>query len=1324
MSSFLRPPDYLDIEDIDINFFNVWLDAFNDYCDLCKPACADDVKMKLFLTVAGLSVRSLITSSTPQPTKYAELIDILKKHIQPIKSLVMERHKFFTAKQNVDESVTQYVVRLKQLATSCDFSNTSIDTITNQLLRDQFITGVNSKKITESLLESGDITLNDAIKKANGIEQAAKDMSELSLSVKASAFAITQKSDEENSKSKYALRNSNNVHNMTQLEVRCYNCHGLGHLSRDCKVKQQNRFTVCSHCKKPGHNFENCFLRATCNNCGIIGHTSNVCRNAKKMFSISKSNENLHYMEVTICGKSIMFLIDTGASLSLINRNVVEKNGWVPLLKTHGGRNAILASGEAFELTNFLDTSATVSNVSISARFFIGKISVDGILGMDLLNKLNVSIEICGEKLCSVLPDFLQDFADVFDKDLKSCILRNYDPFVIIDTPHEKPVRSPIRRYCKTEYDVLHHTVTDLFRAGVIEVSHSPWRSTPVIVDKSDGSKRVTINYKPLNAQTVFDAFPLPLIDNLIGKLNNARVFSKIDFTQFYHQIPLVDSDRPKTAFFADNQLWQYRRMPFGLKNAVAACSRIMQNIFKDIPNCVIYLDDILVYGSDKASHDAALLNVLNLIREHGLGLNRKKCSFNLNSIDFLGFFIENGTLKPSENRISALINFPFPGDLKSLERFMGMATYFCKFVPHYSSLAEPLLAMKLHLLRISGRKINPIIDFWSQEAKNSFSSIKSAIQNAVLVLPSPEERLILRTDASDNSVAAVLQTESGQPVSFLSRVLTKAEAKYDIVEKEALAVYWGIVRSKMFLLGREFSVISDHKPLQYLFASHNASPKLLRWRLALQEFTFNVVHCQGKENVVADCFSRITSIDFIPPTVNYEYIQTSQKFDLETQDIIRAITTESLQSRPDNVSLSLWSSRSSLYVTDGVLYNRNGKIFVPKRARIKVLTFCHGLHRGVQSTIACIKESFFWPSCGECAANFVKDCRICSLTRPQFLPTPNEPLITKAPMEILAMDYVGPLPESRGFRFLITIIDIYSKYAFVFPVRDMTAATLIQKCKEVFSFCGFPNCILSDRGTQFCSAEFLGFLRDFGVKKLTTNPYSPHSNGCCERFNGTLQKSIYAYLTDNSLSRSQWIRSLPAVLLNYRTSVHSTTKFRPVDIFFNFRVLNVLPDLKKSGTQINIETTKNLHLAARNGKNSSNSKIKTTVFPQLGQSVFVKSPVSVKFGAKGRVATVLEIINYHTVKVKYIDNQGIDTIAINKISPLGGGVTFQPAKNQARGRVTESQNAGVNDYVGEPLYNQPDVVHPNSRRRMSMRHHRPPSRYGIDDQPIVQLSQ
>ena len=445
----------------------------------------------------------------------------------------------------------------------------------------------------------------------------------------------------------------------------------------------------------------------------------------------------------------------------------------------------------------------------------------------------------------------MRRYSQVFDRPLNDSYVKGIKPFEIIKLEKDSvPKQSGPLKLSKAHQDFLTKHIDYLLENDVIEESHSSWRHNPRIVNKSDGTYRMTINYKPVNSCTKFDAFPFANVESMLNKLSGAKIFSRIDFSQFYHQLPLVESDREKTAFQACGRLYQFTKCPFGLKNAVAYCSRLMADIFKGIRNIVVYLDDVLIFGKDKDEHDKTLESVLQCVKDHNLSLNMRKCEFEKRSTVFLGHLIEDGAVRPDPDRLKPLNDFPLPKSSVQLQRFLGLATYYSKYVQNFSGCAKILFD-----------KLNDFDD-WSPMEIQAFDLIKSHIANSLLTIPNPNETLFLRTDACQDAIAAMLETKDHRPVYFCSRMLNASERTKDIVELEALAIFWGIMRCKSFLLGRHFKVISDHRPLQYLFNNENCSNKLARWRMQLQEFDFEVIHCKGKDNLAADCLSRLTAIE------------------------------------------------------------------------------------------------------------------------------------------------------------------------------------------------------------------------------------------------------------------------------------------------------------------------------------------------------------------------------------------------------------------------------------------------------------------------------
>ena len=563
---------------------------------------------------------------------------------------------------------------------------------------------------------------------------------------------------------------------------------------------------------------------------------------------------------------------------------------------------------------------------------------------MDIVNETGLKIGPENGLIFSITSPIVRQFDCLFNRSLK-----NIAPIDIIRLEESAVAKqSNVQTISKKHILFVERKIKELLDAGVIEESCSPRRHSQVIVPKKNGDYRLAINYKPVNNVTIFDSYPLPKIDDLISRLGAAKIFSSLDFSQFYHQIPLSMSDREKTAFCALGRLYQFNRVPFGLKNAVALCCRIMNQVLDNIPNVLVYLNDVLVFGESVESHNETLKLVLQRMYDYGLSLNLDKCKFKIDKVHFLGYKVFNGSVRPDPDRLRQILSFPLPNSAKSLQRFLGMSNYYSKYIDNFSSISKWLYA------KLSN------FDEYSKKETDSYNNIKDLISRAVLFIPSDSDEIVLRTDASNESIAAVLETSLGKPIYFCSRVLQDHEKRLDIVEWEALSIYWGINRLRSFLLGRKFLVISDHKPLEFIFNNNKHSPKILRWKLSLQEFDFKVKHCKGTDNVVADCLSRVFLIENKQSLlVSEDEVKDVQFFDSETKSMIKCLNNN-YKSKPSDISLSLWKVRNQLTVVDNVLFTQFNKIFVPFSLRKKILAVAHGNHNGEKLTVSRLRPNFF----------------------------------------------------------------------------------------------------------------------------------------------------------------------------------------------------------------------------------------------------------------------------------------------------------------------------------------------------------------------------
>ena len=1229
MSAF-RAPEKIDLSQLDDDFLTVWLQAFDDYKRFAKPFTAEELKkdpsldVSLFLHLAGLQVRSLASNLTHDGT-LTGLVDAIRKYKCPVTNVVVERNKFFSLVQESDEDLPQFLIRLKRQASKCSFSDATVDSIENQMIRDQMIKGVRNADVRVELLRGAKLTLKRAEAIAASIifaEDSSKVFQDEGkvLSLNSASFSVGSEGAKQS-----ALQTSRDSR-------------------QNRSTTPSNQKATCWTCQKPGHYSKDCFRNHVCEKCNRIGHFERFCRFARSRPGTSRSKDQerkgvsltvsdfastdlsseLCFLNCEVNDIPCRLLVDTGATINLVSKKFVIANDLSRLLEpcTFTGK---VANGSMMHFRSLINVTFAYKDVVLQEIFYVAEcLDFDGLLGLKCLKRMGLHLEAPGEILFTLQNSLTIKYKDVFDKPLKDAALKRVQPKPVIRLePDAQPKQCKVRALSKKDKPFVDKKIAELLEAGVIQKSMSPWRHQPLVVPKDGGDgKRLVIDYKPVNSLTVFDAFPLPDINSIFEEIGSSKLFSKIDFTQFYHQLPLLPEDVPKTAFHYDGQLYEYLRCPFGLKNAVSYCFRVMKEVLKDCTGVAIYLDDLCVHGRTRDEHDRNLQKVLAAIREHGLSVNSSKCDFSKEEISFLGFIFRDGVRRPDPKRYSALRDFSLPTDAKQLQRFIGMCSFFSNFVPYYIDLITPLYS-KL-------KSFSP----WSKEETYCFDTLKRSIFDSSLLIPGPDEPLVLYTDASDIAISGVLVTGTGRPVQFCSRKLSPAEAKYDIIEREALAIFWSVTRCRTFLLGRPFVVYSDHKGLQFLFKDEKASPKVLRWRLNLADYNLVVRYYRGSENLAADCFSRINNVTDCQESIALDEgkLLKSQQICPETKAFLLALKRGYMK-RPNAVSAALWSCRKDACIDEGML-KINNKIFVPYSMRRKCLMLAHGCHAGQDATYNRLKENLFWPSMKSAVTNFVQTCRICSMTRPRFYDPPMTPIMTQSPMQCLAADYIGPLPVSHGYKYALVIIDVYSRFPFVFPVKTLRASELCSTFKKVFALCGYPDAILTDRGSNFESSEFVSFCSQRNIRKMRTTSYNPKGNGICERFNKTLKQKIFSTLSDKCFEKSDWILCVDEVLFDYRTSVHATTEFRPVDLFYSFNCRGLLPFSCQNNPAVALEKMQGNRERAKQVYDKKASTRSSTF--QEGKEALLKLPSSRTFAPKVIRVRVLQDVSPENAKVLF----------------------------------------------------------------------------------------
>ena len=426
-----------------------------------------------------------------------------------------------------------------------------------------------------------------------------------------------------------------------------------------------------------------------------------------------------------------------------------------------------------------------------------------------VVDKLDLSSANLSSEQTALLSSVLEKYSDIFaqsDSDLGHTTILEHG----IDTQGHAPIYQRPYRIPEAQRKVVDAHVKDMADRGVIRPSKSPWSSPIVLVGKKDGSTRFCVDYRKLNSVTRKDVYPLPRIDETLDTLGGAQYFTTLDLASGYWQLPLKEEDMHKTAFTTPgtaNSLWEFTVMPFGLCGAPAPFQRLMEILLAGLTweSCLVYLDDIIVFSRTFEEHLGRLDSVLSRIRNGGLKLKVKKCTFCAPQVKYLGHVVSKEGLRPDEDKVSAVLKFPVPQDLTQLRSFLGLIGYYRRFIQDFSTHAEPLY-------RLSKKNI-PFV--WGNEQEKAFSSMKKALTSSpVLQFPDFSLPFFVQTDASDKGFGAVLgQMRNGSEVvvAYASKAIGATQINWSTIEKEAFAIVWAVKYFRHYLYGRSFTIYTDH---------------------------------------------------------------------------------------------------------------------------------------------------------------------------------------------------------------------------------------------------------------------------------------------------------------------------------------------------------------------------------------------------------------------------------------------------------------------------------------------------------------------------------
>lgn len=923
----------------------------------------------------------------------------------------------------------------------------------------------------------------------------------------------------------------------------------------------------------------------------------------------------------------VSVLLDSGAQTQFIKRSVAEK------LKLKTGKV------ETVSVTSFLANNPTVLDKGAEFELKIGNerfdmtayiddnLKQDVLLGHGLLPRLNhligakdrLNIEANTVEVENWVIKEYDDLRSVYAEavevlviqareintdnrdtngfeELPSNLVNQFKDTVRDDLPPRKQLQSSVSHTINLKEDSqipqlqpyrltpkltteVDHIIKDLLDKDFITTSKSEFSSPIVLVKKKDGTYRLCVDYRQLNKVTRKDPFPLPHIDELLGRIGDASIFSTLDLHSGYHQIPMAKEDQSKTAFVTPSGKYEYKVMPFGLVNAPSTFSRYMAELFRGLPFVNVYLDDILVFSKSKEEHWKHLEKVLGIIQKEKLIAKRKKCHFAKESVEFLGYIVGKSGIRPIQSKVDAIANMPPPKSVKEAQRFLGMVNYYRKFIKRCSVIAKPISEF------ISGSV------GWTKAQDTSFQQLKDALISKPVLVAFKHKggQYRLTTDASKQGLGAVLEEVDGNKVigvvGYFSKGLSTSEKNYYPGKLELLGIVKALEHFKYMLHGKTFRLRTDHISLLAIRNNKEPGQRVREFLSFLSEFDFELEYLPGPKNVVADPISRAryeieANATNLLQVLHPNHWSNDYKKDPWCASVCRLLDpgfSHDLDDKDINVFLKYCKKydRAPHYMRkfamiDHILYF-NKKICVPQIHRTSILDTYHdhrlfGGHFGIQVTHKKITARFFWPGCYQSVKEYVISCHQCQLNKSykhkaQGLTQPLD--CPQGRWEDLSVDFVLGLPTTKnGYNMIMVVVDRFSKRAHFIPVIDTfgSAEVIDTFFRFVFAYHGFPKSIVSDRDVRFTSAAYKEFNARFGTKLLFSSSNHPQTDGQTERVNRTLGQLLKFYASNNQL---QWDRFLPQVEFVYNTTIQVSLGMSPFEADLGWNPNDPVVDVK-----------------------------------------------------------------------------------------------------------------------------------------------------------------
>lgn len=907
-----------------------------------------------------------------------------------------------------------------------------------------------------------------------------------------------------------------------------------------------------------------------------INNKSDFCQHYPMPNIMRTPNKNELYITAQIEGTDRKCLVDTGAEKCVLGKEAEDIWNKVSHKPIYRQINIRTAGGEIHKgIVKKLNVH--YDNETKDIQFvFAPTIAIPIALGMNFCNAWNIQmmrskfpndVNFPKETVHDYTIDTDEEENDMIEEEEKECELTEYEKKKFketmnllnfsdgekigcqsilqhkIDTGDNPPIFSLPYRYNPKVTEKIKENIDRWIKLKIIETSTSEWRLPIVVVNKSDGTLRLCLDARKLNAITKKDLHIPPNVLHKIESLpHKAKFYVRLDLNEAFLQTKLDPNDRKKTAFSIPGiGEFQFIRMPFGLVNSPATQSRLMERIFREKfdPYIMHYLDDVIIMGTSMDHLIKNLNDVASILNKHNLTVSKKKTSNVLSRIRILGHIVDEHGIHTDTRKVKVIKEWKLPKTGKELQRFLGFTNWYRRFIKNYATLTGPLYEIS------KKRNLEP---FWDEPRIKCFNDVKSEmIISPVLRTPDWTRKMIIQADASDKGTGAVLgqiDDEGNEYViEYYSYKFTDREIKYAPTEKEMLAVLKAIRHFKYYIEFNNLIIYTDHHALQYLMNMKVMSGRLSRWILELQPFVNQIKHRAGKDNVVPDALSRLYAL-----TIDR---RTSDWYD----DLVQEI-----KENGDNYP-QYHVDENKIYRKIPWKRNRSDddyRLLPHPNTWNELIKISHEntIHAGIKGTLYELKRWYWWPEMKINVREYISKCGKCaSIKFPNFNLKP--PLgkfkIPKNTMETLSIDVKGPLPVAgpHKYKYIITLIDLLSRYAWAKKVSHVTTRHIIEFLDDVLmEQHKTPTKIYHDNGSVFTSKEFNAYLERHNISSRPTPIYHPQAN-TVERLNRSLTEAIRMEISLDPYKQSKWASKLKEIIWKLNARVNNVTGMSPYEVHF-----------------------------------------------------------------------------------------------------------------------------------------------------------------------------